>query len=108
MSLKILSVVCICAALAIPQLVVAAEPPAPAALGQLESILDSCAAAKPKDAENYKKQRAKLTEGLAEKDVAKIRDAEEYKEAYSSIRERFDQASTEEVDKACNAFAGHK
>jgi hypothetical protein len=108
MSLKILSIVCISAVLAIPQLVAAAEQPAPADLGQLESILDSCAAAKPKDAESYKKQRAKLTEGVPEKDVAKIRDSEEYKQAYTTIRERFDQASSDEVDQACSAFAGHK
>jgi len=108
MGLKMFSIVCISAALAIPQVRAGEKPPAPAALGQLESILDSCAAAKPKESENYKKQRAKLTEGVPEKDVAKIRDSEEYKQAYTAIRERFDQASSEEVDQACSAFAGHK
>lgn len=108
MSLKIFSVVCISAALSIPLLAAAAEPPAPAALGQMESILDSCATAKPKEAENYKKQRKKLTEGMAEKDVAAIRDSDPYKEAYKVIQESFQQASTEEVEKACNTFAGHK
>ena len=108
MSLKSLSIACISAALMTPYLAAASEPPAQSALGQLESILDSCAAAKPKEAEHYKKQRAKLTEGIAEKDVAKIRASEEYKEAYSSVRERFDHASSDEVDKACNVFLGHK
>jgi hypothetical protein len=108
MNLKILSVVCISAALAIPELAAAAEPPAPADLGQLESILDSCSAAKPKEAERYKKQREKLTEGVAEKEVTKIRDSDEYKGAYNSIRERFDHASSDEVDKACNVILGRK
>ncbi|HMK21149.1 MAG TPA: hypothetical protein VK466_02385 [Terriglobales bacterium] len=108
MSLKILSIACISAVLAIPQLAAAAEPPAPADLGQLESILDSCAAAKPKEAENYKKQRKKLTEGMAEKDVAKIRESQPYKEAYDVIQQRFQQASADEVDDACNVIAGRK
>lgn len=108
MRLKIVSVVCIPVALAISQLAAAAERPAPAPLGQVESILDSCAAAKPKESENYKKQRAKLTEGVPEKEVAEIRSSEEYREAYSTIRERFDHASREEVDKACSVFLGRK
>jgi hypothetical protein len=110
MSWKIFSVVWVSAAFAIPQLAAAAErqPPAPAELGQMESILDSCAQAKPRDAERYKKQRAKLTEGVAAKELAKIRSSEPYEEGYDAIRERFDNTSTDEVDKACKVFLGSK
>src|SRR5215471_1209999 len=108
MNWKIFSVVCVLAALAMPQLAVAAQLPAPSDLGQMESILDSCATAKPKEAETYKKQRKKLTEGIPEADVAKIRESDSYKEAYKTIQERLQQASSDEVDQACNVFAGHK
>jgi len=108
MNWKIFSIVCVSAALAVPQLAVAAQPPAPADLGQMESMLDSCATAKPKDAENYKKQRKKLTEGVPEAEVTKIRESDTYKEAYKAIQERFQQASSDEVDETCNVFAGRK
>ena len=109
MSLKVFSIVCISAALAVPQMRAGEKPPAAAALGQMESILDSCAAAaKPEDAESYKKQRAKLTEGVPEKEVTKIRDSEEYKQAYDESHDRFDHASSDEVNKACRVFLGHK
>src|SRR5579883_2102475 len=72
MSCKSLRIVCFSAALTLPQLAVAADSKAPdaAALGQFESIFDSCSAARPESAENYKKQRDKLTNGVAEKDLA--------------------------------------
>jgi hypothetical protein len=108
MNSKIFFVVCISAALAIPQLAIAAQPPAPAELGQLEGILDTCSRANPKSAADYKKQREKLTAGVADKELTRIRSSQEYKEAYSSIRERIDHATSDEVNQACHLLLGGK
>jgi hypothetical protein len=108
MSVKIFVFVCLSAALAMTQLAAAGEPPAPGALGQLEGILDTCSNASPKSAADDKKQREKLTSGVAEKDLVKIRKSQEYKQAYDSIRERVDQASSDEVNEACHLILGGK
>jgi hypothetical protein len=108
MSWKIFPVVCFSAALAIPQLAAAAESKAPdaAALGQFESILDSCSQANPKSAPDYKKQREKLVHGVSDEDLAKVRGADEYKNAYKEISDRFDKASKDEAVEACKIFLG--
>jgi hypothetical protein len=105
MRCRILWLVWLCTALAVPQ-VFAAELPAPAALGQVESLLDSCSKANPQSAPDYKKQRDKLTAGVAEKDLAEVRASDEYKGAYNEISDRFEKASKDEAVKACKVFLG--
>ncbi len=110
MSCKLLRIVCFSAALTLPQLAVAADSKAPdaAALGQFESIFDSCSAARPESAENYKKQRDKLTNGVAEKDLAKVRDSQQYKDAYEAVKQRTEQASSDQINAACKVVLGGK
>jgi hypothetical protein len=105
MRLRILSLVCLSTALAVPQ-VLAVELPPPAALAQLEGLLDSCSKANPQSASDYKKQRDKLTAGVAEKDLADVRDSEEYKGVYKEISDRFEKASKAELVKTCKVFLG--
>ena len=71
MRCRILSLVWLSAALAVPQ-VFAGELPTPAGLGQLESLLDSCSTANPQSAPNYKKLREQLVQGVSEKDLAEV------------------------------------
>jgi hypothetical protein len=103
---KILAVLGLAASLAVPQ-VLAADPPfPPAALGQLEGLLDSCSQVTPKSAPDFKKVRDQLLKGVAEKDVAKVRASDEYKEAYASITDRLESASKKEAAEACKVFLG--
>jgi len=103
---KILSVLGLAASLAVP-LVLAADPPfAPAALGQLEGLLDSCSQVTPESAPDFKKVRERLLEAVSEKDVAKVRASDEYKEAYKSITDRLESASKKEAAEACKVFLG--
>jgi len=102
---RILSVLGLAASLALP--VVAAEPPlAPAVLGQLEGLLDSCSQETPKSAPDFRKVRERLLEGVTEKDVAKVRASDEYKEAYKFITDRLEGASKKEAAESCKVFLG--
>ena len=92
-------------ALAVPH-VFAAELPAPAALGQVESLLDSCSKANPQSAPDYKKQRERLVQGVSDKDLAEVRASDEYKGAYNEISDRFEKASKAEAVKTCKVFLG--
>jgi hypothetical protein len=105
MRLRILSLVCLSTALAVPQ-VIAAELPAPAVLGQMESLLDSCSKANSASAADYKKQRERLVQGVSDKDLAEIRSSDEYKGAYKEISDRFEKESKDEAVKACKVFLG--
>jgi len=105
MRCRILSLVWLSAALAVPQ-AFAGELPAPAGLGQLESLLDSCSTANPQSAPNYKKLREQLVQGVSEKDLAEVRAADEYKAAYKEISDRFEKVSKDEAVKACKVFLG--
>lgn len=105
MRLRILSLVWLSMALAVPQ-VFAGELPAPAALGQVESLLDSCSKANPQSAPDYKKQRERLVQGASEKDLAKLRAADEYKDAYKEISGRFEDLSKDEAVEGCKVFLG--
>src|SRR5579862_9717261 len=100
MHLRILSLVWLFTVLAVPQ-VFADELPTPAALGQTESLLDSCSKTNPQSAPNLKKQREHILQGLSEKDLVKVRSADEYKAAYQEFRDRFEKASKDEAKKAC-------
>src|SRR5215468_8751396 len=102
---RILSLVPLCTALAVPQ-VFAAELPAPAALGQVESLLDSCSKSNSQSAADYRKQRQRLVEGVADKDLAGVRASDEYKGAYKEISDRFEKASKAEAAKTCKVFLG--
>ena len=105
MRFKLLPLVWLSTALAVPQ-IFAAQLPAPAALGQMESVLDSCSKANPQSAAEYKKQRERLVQGVSEKDLAEVRASDEYKGAYKEISDRFEKESKEEAVKACKVFLG--
>src|ERR1700758_2500665 len=102
---RILSLVWLSTALAVPQ-VFAAELPAPAALGQVESLLDSCSKANPQSAPDYKKQHERLVQGVPDKDLAEVRASDEYNGAYKEISDRFEKASKAEAVKTCKIFLG--
>lgn len=102
---RILSVFCLSTVLAVPQ-VFAAELPAPAALGQVESLLDSCSKANPESAPDYKKQRERLVQGVSDKDLAELRASDDYKGAYKEISDRFEKVSNDEAVNACKVFLG--
>lgn len=105
MSCRILSLVWLSAALAVPQ-AYAGELPAPAGLGQLESLLDSCSRANPQSAPNYKKLHELLVQGVSEKDLAEVRASDGYKTAYKEASDRFEGTSKDEAVKACKDFPG--
>lgn len=101
----IVSIVCLSVAIMGPPLL-AAELPAPAALGQLEGILDSCSKADPQSAPDYKKLREQLVQGVSEKDLAEVRGADGYKAAYKEINDRLEKTSKDDAMQECKVFLG--
>jgi hypothetical protein len=105
MRFRFLSLVWLCGTLAIPQ-VFAAEKPAPAALGLMESVLDSCSKAIPASASDYEKERKEVLQGVSDQDLTELRASDEYKGAYQQISDRFEKASKAEAGKTCTVFLG--
>jgi hypothetical protein len=106
MRLGILSVVCLAAVIAVPQVVAADLPFTPAGLGHLEGALDSCARAIPKSAAEYKKQKERLVQGVSDEDLAKVRATGEYQEMYKAVSDQLEKVSKDEAAEACKAFLG--
>lgn len=106
MRLEILSVLCLAAVIAVPQVVAAELPFTPAGLGHLEGVLDSCARAMPKSAAEYKKQKERLVQGVSDEDLTKVRAAGEYQETYKAISEQLEKVSKDEAAQTCKAFLG--
>ena len=104
MHLRILSLVWLSALLAVPR-VYADGLPSPAALGQMESLLDSCSKTNPQLA--TKKKRELLVKDVSEKDLAKVRATDEYQTAYKEFSDRFEGASKDEAMKACKVLLGN-
>ena len=107
MRLKIVWVVCLIAAFAVP-LIFAAEPPTPTALGLVEGLLDSCSQASPKSAAAFKKQRERLVQGVSDRDLEKLRATSEYTDTYKSITDQLDKVSNDEAAEACKVFLKEK
>jgi hypothetical protein len=105
MRFRILSLVGFCTVLAAPQ-VFAEDLPAPATLGQVESLMDSCSKADPKSAPDLKTQHERLVQGVSEKDLAKVRAADEYQRVYKEFSALIARTSRDEAMKACKVFVG--
>jgi hypothetical protein len=105
MRFRILSLMWVSAALAVPQ-VHAGELPAPAALGQMESLLDSCSKLDPKWASALKQQHEQLVQGVTKEDLAKVRAADDYKAAYKDFSDRYESVSKDEALKSCSMLLG--
>ena len=101
--MKIHRILCLSAAIALPQLALAKLPPQPA-LGQVEGTLDFCAQIDQRSAAKYQEYKKILIQGVPEKEVAEARKSTEYKEAYDAIGEALGKAPKDQAVKACTAF----
>jgi len=102
--MKIRHIVCLSIAIVVPQLAPAKVPMAAQTLGQIESILDFCTTANPRDASNYKALKNVLTGSASEKELADARKKQEYKNSYQAESEELAKQPKEKAVKACSSF----
>ena len=100
--MKIHRILCLGAALVIPQLALAKLPFSNDTFGKIEGTLDFCAEANPKAAQKYQEAKKQLVGNVPQQEVSEARKTQEYKDAYQLVK---DEAAKMPKDKAAETCA---
>jgi len=100
--MKVHRILCLGAALVIPQLALAKLPFANDIFGRIEGTLDFCVGANPKAAQKYQEGKKQLVRDVPPQEVADARKTKEYKDAYQLVK---DEAAKMPKDKAAETCA---
>ena len=93
---------CMLAALVVVPWETRAELPMdPAALGQLEAVLEHCGQASPASAEHYRALGKSLTGGATEQELTEARASPGYRGAHQAASAQLAGLSREEAEQAC-------
>lgn len=103
MVMKVLRIVCLGAAVTLPQLALAELPLPNDVFGKMEGALDVCIQVNPQSAAKYQEQKKALVQGASEKEVAEARASNEYKAAYDSTTDEMNKQPKDQAAKACAA-----
>jgi len=102
--MKIHRILCLGAALAIPQMLLAKLPASNDSFGKMEGILDFCARADSQAASKYQERKKVLVGDATEKEVAEARQSQEYKDGYQGMTEELANVPKDKAVKACSAY----
>jgi hypothetical protein len=101
--MKILRILCLGAAIVIPQLALAKLPLTNEAFGKLEGILDFCTQTNPQAASKYQERKKALVRDVPEKEVTEARESHEYRDAYEAVSAELSQMPKDKAVEACAA-----
>ena len=96
-------VLCLCAAIMFPQLVLANLPFANDSFGKLEGTLSFCSKLNPPGAAKYRELGKILVQGVPVKELTEARQTAEYKDSYEGIGTELAKVPKDQAIKACNS-----
>lgn len=99
-------ILCLCAAVTIPQFALAELPFTDESLGTTRAMVDFCGQIDSAIAAKYQQQVALLVQGVPEEELAKARSSDEYKAAYAQTGTALSGISKPDAAEACNRFLG--
>lgn len=102
--MRLCHIICLGAAIAVPQFASAQLPFDTDTLAELDGALDFCAQMEPKSADAYRNFAKVLEEGLPKKDLEEARNSKEYKDARQSVSDEIGKLKKEDAAKACSDF----
>jgi hypothetical protein len=102
--MKIILIVCVGVAIAIPEVALAKLPFENSTFGKVESTLDVCAQVDPPSASKYEAKKKALVEGIPEKEVTEARESKEYKDGYDEAKSELSKESKDDVASTCKAL----
>ncbi len=102
--MKTRQLLCLSAALTIPQLAGAKLPLPNDSFGRIEGILDFCAKADPEGAPRYKERKKLIADDASAEEVSEARKAPEYKDGYQEISDELGKVPKDKAVKACSAY----
>ena len=101
--MKLYRILCLVAAIVIPQLALAKLPFSNDAFGKIEGTLDFCAQVDPQAAPKYQEQKKQLVRDVSEQEVVEARATQEYKDAYEWITDELGKVPKDKAAKTCAA-----
>jgi hypothetical protein len=101
-------ILCLAAAIIIPELALAKMPFTNDQFGKLEGTLDFCARVDPPAAPKYREKKKALVNGVPEKQVAGARETEEYRTSYGWAGDELVKVPKNDAVTACIAALGTK
>jgi hypothetical protein len=96
-------ILCLCAAIVMPQLANAELPFPNDVFAKFEGTLDFCAQVNSKAAQTYEKGKKLLLQGATEKDASEARKTQEYKDAYESAKNELGKLPKNKALEVCTA-----
>jgi len=102
--MKLHRILCLGAAILIPQLALAKLPLPNDSFGSVEGLLDFWAQADPQAASKYQEQKKVLVGDATEKEAAEARQTQEYKDGYQGITTELAKVPREKAIKVCTAY----
>jgi hypothetical protein len=102
--MRIHRILCLGAALVVPQLALAKLPFSNDAFGTVEGTLDFCSQANPQAAPKYQERKKSLVRDVPEKEVTEARQTQEYKGAYRAVSAELGKVPKDQAVEACTAF----
>jgi hypothetical protein len=102
--MKIHRILCLGAAIVLPQMALAKLPFSNDAFGRIEGTLDFCAQANPQAAQKYQEGKKQMVHDVPEKEVAEARKTQEYKDAYQWISGELAKQPQDKAVQACSAY----
>jgi hypothetical protein len=102
--MKMHRILCLGAALVLPQLALAELPFTNDAFGKVEATLDFCVQADPQGASKYQERKKELVRDVPEKEVAEARQSHEYRDAYDGVTAELGKVPKAQAVKACSDF----
>jgi hypothetical protein len=101
--MKLHRILCLGAAIVIPQLALAKLPLSNDAFGRIEGTLDFCAQTDPQAAPKYQERKRSLVRDVPEKEVAEARKTQEYKDAYQWVSAELAKVPKDKAAETCAA-----
>jgi hypothetical protein len=101
--MKIYRILCLGAAIVIPQLALAKLPFTEDVFGKSEGTLDFCAQVNVESAPKYQARKRALVRDVPDKEITEARDTKEYKDAYNWITSELKKVQKDQVVEACTA-----
>jgi|ERR1700746_2376343 hypothetical protein len=99
--MRIHRIICLAAAIVIPQIVFAKLPMTNDVFGKSEGALDFCAQADPESAPKYQARKKALVKDTPDKEVAEARNTKEYKDGYDLVTSQLGSLPKDRVVEGC-------
>jgi len=99
--MRIHRIICLVAAIGIPQIVFAKLAMPNDVFGKSEGALDFCAQADPESAPKYQARKKALVKDAPEKEVAEARNTKEYKDGYDLVTSQLASLPKDRVVEGC-------